>query len=69
MREKVTIIHTRFEQRFGRSIGFGSLVDSKNNLIMNGSFAQLVSIIQENDFELENAQQMFELLIGLGFAS
>ena len=67
---KVNIIHTRFEQRFGRSVGFGNLVNAETGeSIADGSFAQLLAVINRDDLELENAQDLFTLLIELGFAS
>jgi hypothetical protein len=67
--EQVVIKYTRFENRFGRKIGLGQLCYANGDMIANGSFAQLMEIVKENDFELTNSQELLDLLISLGFAS
>jgi len=68
MKVKVEIKYPRFAVQFGRQIAFGQIYKD-GALFFDGSIAQILEVVKVQDFEIENAQEILDLIVRLhGFA-
>lgn len=63
---KVQIKYVKFIFMFGRHLATGQLHDMNDKMLMDGSLAQILNFINENDADLVNAQDILNILVTKG---
>jgi hypothetical protein len=66
---KTTIEYLRFETRFGRNIGFASLCNEDGKILIQGSLAEIIQYVDEENLVIDNSQEILTTLLRLGYAS
>lgn len=60
---KVQIKYVKFVYMFGRQIAMGQMHDMEGKVLLDGSVAQMLTMIRAEGYELVNAQEVLEILV------